>query len=372
MTTSIIHIAPKMIRGGGIENIIMNYYRHLNQEEFEFIFVVPTIEEADFDQEIQNLGGRIIPVISRQEHFIKNILNTYKILSREKQAKIVHIHVVDASRIVDGMIAKLCGKKVIFHSHTIYPNLVFKDRIKRKIRAPFFRLFGNYFFACSAEAGQYFFGDKIINSQHFSIMKNAISLNKYIFQPAVRHKVREEFGIDKEFVIGQVGRFSNEKNHDFTLKIFSELLKQNSNSRLLLVGDGPLFTQIKEQVQKLGIEDKVIFTGTRSDVPQLMQGMDALIFPSKYEGLGMAVIEAQASGLSCVVSSKVPQETKITEVIEYLSLDDEPTKWVNSLLKISNEKKEQRQPQVEKLKKSGYEIESAAKWLKDYYQMLEK
>ena len=372
MTTSIIHIAPKMIRSGGIENIIMNYYRHLNREEFNFIFVVPTVEEADFDQEIRSLGGKIVPVISRQEHFIKNILATYKILSREKQAKIVHIHVVDASRVIDGMIAKLCGKKVIFHSHTIYPDLLLNNRIKRKIRAPFFRLFGNYFFACSAEAGQYFFGDKIINNKNFSIMKNAISLNKYIFQPIVRHRIRKEFGIDKEFVVGQVGRFSNEKNHDFTLSIFKELLKQNSNSRLLLVGDGLLFNQIKEQVQKLGIDDKVIFTGARSDVPQLMQGMDALIFPSKYEGLGMAVIEAQASGLSCVVSSVVPQETKLTEVIEYLSLDEGSKKWVNSLLKIRNEKKGQRQTQVEKLKISGYDIESAAEWLKNYYQMIEK
>lgn len=368
MQKKIIHMVHKMNKGGGVENVLMNYYRNVDTTRVQFVFLFPSEEKADFDQEIIDLQGEMISVTGREENFFKNLIETIKVFREKSDIKIVHIHVADASKLVDGIIAKLCRKKVIFHSHTIYPNNSFIAQLKRRVRIPLFRLFGNQFLGCSQEAGQYFFGKSIIHKKSFEIFKNAIDLNNIAFNPDIRKEVRDELRLNNQFVIGQVGRFSDEKNHDFTLKVFIEVLKQNTNSILLLVGGGHLLEETKEKVRKLGIQEKVIFTGLRSDVSRLLQGMDALIFPSKYEGLGMVLIEAQASGLACLSSSIVPKESKVTDRIEYYSIEESPKKWADWLCQVDINFN--RAEQVKIVADFGYDIHQQVEWLVEYYEKI--
>ncbi len=369
MQKRIIHFVPKMDKGGGIENFVMNYYRYMNREEIQFKFIIGTDEVGDYNQEIEQLGGEIVSVVSWRKNLFKNIQETARAIKADPTIKVSHIHVVGPFRAVDGLVAKLCGQKVIFHSHSMHldykkPKII--SSMIRRLSVISFRLIGDEFLACSPEAGQSFFGNSITKQDNFTVVKNAIETAEFAYDSVTRKNIREELGVSDHFVIGQVGRFSDEKNQDFTLAVFKEVLQKQPMSRLLLVGDGPIFKEIKQQAQAIGISEQIIFTGLRTDVNRLLQGMDVLIQPSKVEGLGIALIEAQASGLPCLVSTAVPKETKITNRIEYLSLEAPKSQWVNWL--IQSQEKFSRLTQTEALKQSGYEIETAVQKLSKYYQ----
>ena len=199
-----------------------------------------------------------------------------------------------------------------------------------------------------------------------SVLKNAIDIKNFCFSEETRKKYRQELGIDDQLLIGHVGRFQTQKNHDFLVDIFYEISKKDSSAKLLLVGEGPLQEKIKDKVAGLGITDCVIFAGVRDDVANLMQAMDVFLFPSLFEGLGIVLVEAQAAGLPCVASKTViPEEVRLTEEFEFIDLEESAQVWAERVLGIKGT--ENRLDGQDKVLKAGYDIKTSAKELETFY-----
>ena len=354
----ILHVVTYMGRGG-LETMIMNYYRHIDRCKVQFDFLVHRDFRADYDDEIEALGGRIYR-IQRLVPWSRNYKNELENFFRaHPEYKIVHVH-QDCLSAVALCAAKKCGIPVrITHSHNSSQdkNLKYLIKIyyKRKISK-----FATDLFACGKEAGDWMFGGAA-----YRVLNNAIDAKSYAFDSEHRIKMRKELGItDDAFVVGHVGRFHPQKNHIFLLDVFAEIKKQQENAKLLLVGDGELRNEAEKKAELLGIKESVIFTGVRSDVSDLMQAMDVFAFPSVYEGLPVTLIEAQAAGLWCVVSDGVPKECDVTKLVKHISLKKEPNVWAQEIL---SKKDEQRPDMKEKIASMGYDIGSNADWLQNYY-----
>lgn len=214
-------------------------------------------------------------------------------------------------------------------------------------------------FACGKEAGDWMFSGK-----PFQVMHNAIDVARYQYNEVIRKEVRQELHIEGRYVIGHVGRFRLQKNHDFLVDIFAAYHTKHPGSVLMLVGEGDELESIEEKVRKLNLQDDVIFTGGRMDVNRMMQAMDVFVFPSLYEGLPVTMIEAQAAGLPCIMSDRVPEECVLTDLVQINSLSDSPEKWSES---IAQTRTAERKNQSECVLKAGYDIADNAKKLQEFY-----
>ncbi len=342
---------------GGLETMLMNYYRQLDRSRVQFDFLVHRDFEADYDAEILSLGGRIhrLPQLNPfSSGYLKALDNFF---AQHKEYKIVHSH-LDCMAGIPLKYAKKHGVPMrIAHSHsssqTKDKKYLLKLLFKRNIPKNATQLF-----ACSQKAGDWMFG-----GADFQVVNNAIDAKVYAFDPDIRAEARKELGISPDaLVVGHVGRFDPPKNHDFILRIFAQL---PPNARLLLIGDGALRRQTEEQASKLGIADRVIFTGVRKDVPRLLQAMDVFLFPSTYEGLPVSIVEAQAAGLPCLISDKVPMECKKTDLVEQIPLERPTEHWAQQVLQAA---KLPRTDQYEEIKKAGFDIAANALWLQNFYE----
>lgn len=324
----ILQVMASLDRGGA-ETYLMNIYRAINKDKVQFDFVVNSNQqEYAYEQEIKDLGGRIY----RMENYrIVNSIsyrNSWKrLLTEHPEWKIIHGHHTSPAFIYLS-VAKRLGRITIAHSHTAGGTLSIKSQIKRLLRYPL-RHLADHLFACSKLAAKWMFGEL---HNRTTIINNAIDSSKFVFDEKKRMDKRQELGIGDCFVIGHVGRFSTQKNHEFAVRVFQEVHVEAKNSVLLLVGDGGTRKDIEMLVNKLNLTGKVIFTGVRSDIPELMMAMDVFLFPSLFEGLPLTLIEAQASGLKCIVADSVSSEAKITDQVQFLSLDESPKYWAKRIL----------------------------------------
>ena len=335
----------------------MNYFRNIDRDKIQFDFLVHRDFEAEYDKEIRKLGGRIFHM-PQLNPFSRKYHTALDHFFSEHPYRIVHSH-LDCMSAYPLSHAKKAGVPVrIAHAHNKSQdkNIKYPLKIVSKIFIPHY---ATHLFACGGEAGEWMF-----NGKDFNIIHNAIDSEKYSYSEIIRREVREEFHLQGKFVIGHVGRFSPQKNHEFIVEVFDQLQKERTNSILLLVGDGNGRERIKEIIRQRKIEDKVIFTGIRSDVNRLMQAMDVFLFPSLYEGLPVTMIEAQAAGLPCVVSSEVPKETEITKLVKRVSLRKSEKDWISEILMAENI---ERCNQTVQIKKNGYDIVENAKRLQKFY-----
>lgn len=353
----VLHVVTHMNRGG-LETMLMNYYRNIDRTQVQFDFLVHRQERAAYDDEIESLGGKIyrLPRLNPWSRSYLRALDRFFI--EHPEYKIVHSH-LDCMSAIPLAAAKRAGVPVrIAHSHNNNQDKDLKYLLKlyyrQKIPDAATKLF-----ACSESAGKWMFQGK-----PFEVFNNAIDIKRYVYNEKTREIQREKWGIGEDkLVIGNVARFSPQKNHEFLIKIFNSLLK-TVDSVLLLVGDGELRPAIEKKVQELGIKERVIFTGVRDDVPALMQAMDVFVFPSRYEGLGIVAIEAQAAGLPCLISDGVTLECKKTDLVYQLPLKENPECWANMVIDLS--KKERTDTYLE-IVNSGYDIASQAGALQNYY-----
>ena len=316
--------------GGGVESVIMNYYRHLDHKKIQFDFICDEDSTRIPYEEIKKLGGRVFLVPKYQK--LPQYLKALEDLFRKNQYRIVHSNINTLS-VFPLYAAKKAGVPVrISHSHSTSNTKEWKRNIIKNILRPFSKKYATDYFACSELAGQYLFGNKAFDQGEVKIIHNAIDLDKFKFDPEVRKKLRKELDIDeKTIVIGHVGRFVKQKNHDFLIDVFNEYHAKNPDSKLLLIGTGPLEEKIKAKVEKLNLSDYVLFLGQREDTNKLYSVMDVFCLPSLYEGLGMVLIEAQTNGLPCVASDKVPKEAKVSENISFSPFNVEKfTKKINT------------------------------------------
>ena len=354
----VLHVVAYMGRGG-LETMLMNYYRKIDRSKIQFDFLVHRDFEADYNKEIRDLGGRIykLPRLNPlSKTYLKELDRFFK---EHKEYKIVHSH-LDCMAGIPLRYAKRNGVPIrIAHAHssnqTKDKKYLLKLIYKRNIRKNATDLF-----ACAHDAGRWMFG-----CDRFHVMNNAIDAVAYAVNMKTAAEIRKELEISGDaFVVGHVGRFAPPKNHKFIVRIFAEVVKVKPDAFLLFVGDGDLRKETEELTVDLGIRNRVIFAGMRTDVNRVLQAMDVFLFPSTYEGLPLSIIEAQAAGIPCLISEKVPIECRKTDLVRQLSLQESPDIWKDAVIAAGEMLKRDTSGEIIK---AGFDIASSAKWLEDFY-----
>lgn len=361
----VLHVIGIMNRGGA-EAMIMNLYRNIDRNKIQFDFVENTFEKAAFDDEIKSLGGRIYncPHYNGKNHFeYKKWWNNF-FEEHSGEYRIIHGHIGSTASIYL-KIAKKYGLYTIAHSHSSGSDHSL-NALLYKMMSHNTRNIADYFFACAEIAGIDRYGNKVVNGTHFKVLNNAIDTEMFAFNEETRFEMRKKLGFNEDkIVIGHVGRFLEVKNHSFLIDVFNEIIKKNKNYRLLLVGGGPLENEIKDKVKNLGLSDFVVFAGICPDVYNYMQVMDIFVFPSLYEGLGIVIVEAQTSGLPCVISNTIPNEAVLTDgLVVTKELSDNAKDWAECIMNINILHRHSHNKEVA-LK--GYDVRTTAEWLEGFY-----
>lgn len=347
---------------GGIEMVVMNYYRHIDRSKIQFDFIVFEGSELPQRKEIEELGGRVFEVPSLKHPFAYS--NAIFKLFEKNKYDIVHANMNTLS-VFPLRMAKKAGVPVrICHNHSTAGPGETKKNILKNILRHFSKIYPTELFACSEYAGKWLYGDKA----SFRVIKNAIDIDRFKYNEKTRADVRRKLGIEDKLVLGHVGRFELQKNHDFLLDIFHSVHQINPKTALLLIGEGELEDKMKKKADELGLKDSVFFLGTMNDCAPYYQAMDAFALPSLYEGLGMVAIEAQAAGLPCFLSDRVPKETAITDSVYTLSLEQTLDEWAEFILEKVTKNK--RKDESVKIREAGYDIELEAEKLMGIYDEL--
>lgn len=348
---------------GGAEAMIMNLYRNIDRSKIQFDFVENENNGAFFDEEILDLGGKIYHCPRFNGKNIFSYQRWWKAFFDEhKEFKIVHGHIGSTATFYLKE-AKKHGLVTIAHSHNTRSQgwkQLFYDVLSYPVRN-----IANHLFMCSLQAGIDRYGESAVKKKG-CLFPNAINTKEFCFNEDMRSRKREEMGFSTDnLLVGHIGRFVEQKNHLFLLEIFKEIVAFNRNAILLLVGDGPLRKDIEEKINALNLQGKVVLLGLRSDVNELLALMDVLVFPSKYEGLPVTLVEAQCNGLPCVISQNIPPDSiLIKELAHTLSLEDSPAVWAKTALNCTCE---DRASYAEKVKEAGYDVAESAKRLEEFY-----
>lgn len=353
--------------GGGVEAVVMNYYRHIDRSKIQFDFICDEDSTNIPYEEIESLGGKVILIPPYQKVFKYH--KALKKALKEGNYKIVHSHINTLS-VFSLFAAKCAGVPVrIAHSHSTTNKKEKKKNLLKQILRPFSKVFATDYMCCSELAGRWLFGNKEYDKGNVYLLNNAIDLDKFKYDEKIRNEKRKEFNInDDTLVIGHVGRFVEQKNHRFLIDIFNEVHKEKENSILMLVGQGTLMEEIKEKVKTLGLENSVMFLGQRSDVKDLYQAFDVFCLPSLYEGLPVVGVEAQATGLLCLFSDEMTKETKVLEKARFISLDTSAEEWTEIIL--NDYSRLERHDTIKEITKNNFNIEIEKSKLENKYMSL--
>ncbi len=352
---------------GGAESMIMNIYRKIDRNVIQFDFLVHTEEECSFDKEIYKLGGRIFRIRRfnglNATVYYRECVSFFK---EHPEIKVVHGHIGSCAAFYLKA-AKDQGCYTIAHSHSVGEYANVKDYLYALFSFPT-RYIADYLFGCSSEAGMARFGKRVVQKKEkYSNYPNAIDLNGFIYNENVRKAVREELSIEKDDVlIGAIGRIVDAKNPEFIFELFRKIIKKE-NIKCLWVGYGTLEEVYRSKVQDNGLADKIIMTGKRSDVPNILQALDYFILPSKYEGLPVSAIEAQASGLPCLLSTTITKEAEVSNMVSWLPIDNGVDVWADKILRDIGTKSCERTSPVMSIIEHGYDINTSVEWLSKFY-----
>ncbi|MFL2060977.1 glycosyltransferase family 1 protein [Marinilactibacillus psychrotolerans] len=365
----VLHYVGIMNRGG-METLIMNLYRNIDRTKIQFDFAVHGQEDGAFDSEIQSLGGKIyrFPHMRKNPSKYRDSWATF-FKKNHSNYKVFHFHTNSLANIIALKEAQKYDIPIrIVHSHSSYAKKGrlqgIHDLIHKRNRKHILK-YANKFIACSTKASDWLFGS---NFEKSYIMKNGIELNKYVFNKTIRTELRNRLGLDCKFTVCHIGNFVEAKNHKFVIDIFKEVQKlTNNNARLLLVGSGNLQESIREYVKKCNLSKEVIFLGVRNDVEKILMASDAFILPSLFEGFGIVAIEAQASGLPCVVSKEIPKEALVTDKVSNFDLSLSAEEWAKSVVYNGISQKKDRENYASLVSENGYDILNT---VSSYYDLL--
>ncbi len=353
---------------GGAETMVMNYYRRLDKSKIQFDFLVHREERGAYEDEIEAMGGRIyrmIPIYPQNFGKYKKMLREF--FTQHREYRIIHSHMSELGYFAfreakaQGVPVRICHAHNAPHGWDL--KMVMRNYFKRRMM-PYI----THMFVCGEESGDWLFGSE--NRDRFVQMNNAIDAERFRYSPKIEKELRIELGIEKKFVIGHVGRFYSQKNHKFLLEIFQAILKRRPESILILIGDGELKEEVEKEAVRKGIRNHIKFLGVRSDIDRIMQCLDAFVFPSLFEGLGIVLIEAQAAGVRCYTSKDVvPKEAKVTSLLEYLDLKSSADSWAEDILRSTKGYK--KEDTYDLIAKNGYDINDNAIWLETFYEKVE-
>ncbi len=325
---------------GGIETFLMNYYKNIDKREVQFDFI-NIYDKLYFEDEIKNMKGKVYKLKSYYKNPLKYTKELIKII-KQNNYEIIHCNMNSAVFLYPLIAAKIAKAKVIIaHSHNASNDKGLLKTLLHNINKRFIPFFANTYFACSKEAGEWFFSNRILKqeSKKYFIINNGINIDKFKYNEELRKKIRQKFNItDKTMLIGHIGRFSKQKNHEFAINLFKEIHEENENTKMWLIGEGEKKEKIVDLVNANHLESYVEFLGIRQNVNELLQAIDVFVLPSIYEGMPLVAVEAQVSGAKCILSDKITKEAKITDKTEYITIDNGIQSWKDAILKCDYER----------------------------------
>ncbi len=348
---------------GGAETMVMNYYRHIDRTKVQFDFLVHRERRGAYDDEIEALGGRIYRMCPiYPQNFVRYKRELRVFFQEHPEYRIVHSHMSELGYFAfceaerNGVPVRICHAHNAPHGFDA--KMIMRTYFKKRMIPHLTHLF-----MCGIESGRWLYGRE--NEGRFIMLNNAIDAAAYTCDPMKRVEMRRRLGLTNELTVGHVGRFNPQKNHPFLIDIFAALLKKEPDAVLLLVGGGGDMPKIQAKVQALGIAEHVRFLGVRSDVADLMQAMDVFVFPSLYEGLPVTMVEAQAAGLPCLISDKVPPECIITKgLVDVQTLSADPEVWAEKILEKRDFPRTDRRNEIAA---HGFNITTEAVKLQEFY-----
>lgn len=347
---------------GGIENFVMNLYEHIDREQFPFDFVVHKKQTGDYTERIEELGGKsyLLPRLTRSP--IRNLLGIYRLV-KENNYDIVIRHTPNALIAPQLLAARLAGAHTICHAHSETD----KQKALHVLGKALLKIAAEQRIACSVNAGKWMFG-----KQRYEIVHNAVDISLFQYSREKEERIRNEFQLGKRHIYGHVGNFVWSKNHLLMLQIFKEIQKRDPEAVLFFVGQGTMQNEIEEKIQELSLQNRVILTGVRKDVPVLMSAFNMLLFPSVYEGLPLTLIEAQAAGLPCLISDSITKDVIVTEgLVKPYSLEQSPAEWAAQAVQMVRENHDTtRECQREQIVKAGYDLDALVRWYQDYFTQI--
>lgn len=326
MPKRIVHMLNSMGMGG-IENFIMNLYRNIDREKYQFDFILTSNEESYFEKEIKELGGNIYKIPRMEKYPLKHLQELKKILKSNTYVAF-HRHTANSIVFTDLVIANLSNiKKIIVHSHSTSHPKAWLNKLFR----PLLYALADEHLACGKEAGEWLYGKK-----KFKIINNGMQLENYEYSEEKRKLCREKFGFtENDILIGHVGRFDDAKNQKYIIEVFEKICKLSNQYKLLLCGDGELRGKLNLYCKENGLDGKVLFLGIRKDINEILQALDLFVFPSKYEGLPVSLIEAQLTALPCFISENIPSEAIYNNNILRLGINEEnKEEWCNQIIAL--------------------------------------
>lgn len=355
---------------GGVEQLIYEMFQCLDPNKIHCDFLC-YCNKCVYEDEFKAAGSNVYHITRRGENPLKcrkELKAFFK--TQGDHYDYIWIHTSSASNCMGHIFAKrYTNARIISHSHgthfeskkgLIHAIHTFLHRYHQK---KFVRC-TDFYFACSRAAGEWLYGSDL---KDLKVIKNGIDPDKYQFDPVVRERIRESFSLENKKVIGHAGRFCTVKNQSFLLEIFSSIAGQSDDYLLLLAGEGELLGLMKQKAADLGIADKVIFAGYRQDLNCILQAVDIFILPSLYEGLPIVAIEAQGSGLPCLLTDTITKEVSISDLVSYMSLTKSAQQWaekITTLLKIYENNNRSIYRRI--ISENGYDINETVKELEQF------
>ena len=362
----ILSIVNAVFGYDGISSVVKNYYLYQNKDNIAMDIMTINEIPMSFKEVIERDGNNHYVLATRNKNPIEYVYELKKVIEKNKY-DIVHVHGNSATMVLELMAAKIAGCKIrIAHSHNTKCN----HPIINRLLMPLFSVLYTHCCACSVEAGKFLFG----NNECY-IVNNGLYFPKYTFTEVIREQVRAECKIEKSMVLGHIGRFSYQKNQEFLIKLLKEIVSQGIDVKLLLVGEGETFKEVRGLAEEYKLLEHIVFYGTTDKVNEVLQAMDCFVFPSRFEGLGIVAIEAQAAGLTCVVSDQVPQIVDINKKTKFLSLKDPISNWVTAVVEVKgcpHERKESINMTKKQLADAGFDIIKNCEEIYEYYKKILK
>src|SRR5699024_10054772 len=356
----VLHVFGRL-DAGGAESRVMDIYRQIDKTKIQFDFVIHTEDECFYSKEVRELGGKIHSLTRfNGKNYFQYKKEWKKLLENNPEYDIIHGHQTTTAFVYLKIAKKMRRSVRIAHARNSNKESLFKY-----FSSKLSKFFATHLFAVSKEAAISEFGKREIKNKNVFTIPNAINAKKYTFNRKVRNEIREKMGLQNKLIVGHIGRFHPQKNHGFLIDVISSLSEKDDNLSLLLIGEGELEEDIKNKVEKLDLKQNVQFLGCRSDVSDLLQAIDVIIFPSYYEGLPGAILEAQAAGLPCVISDNVTKEVQLTNLVEFKPIEESPKEWAQLALKKG--KFTTRENTFEIFLNKGYDIRSVAKFYEYFY-----
>lgn len=353
---------------GGAESRIMDLYRHIDREKIQFDFLVHTNKEGFFDREIIQMGGNIYRLPSFRIYnylaYKKACRNFFK---KNNDYRAVQGHMTSTASIYLPLAKKAGIPVTIAHARSAGVDKGLKGTLTKWLRRNLYK-HCDYMFACSDLAAKAVFGENTYARGKVVLLPNAVDTKEFAYNEVPRDEIRKEYDLEGMTVIGHVGRFHYAKNHEFLLDIFADYYRENKKARLFLLGDGPRRSGMEERAKELKIDSAVIFAGNQNPVAPYYQAMDAFVFPSRFEGMPGTVVEAQAAGLPCLISDAITEQVKATDLVEFMSLEQNAEKWAEKLQRMLSAKPAREEKRlINDISKTYYDVNEQVKWYEKFY-----